>query len=73
MLDQPEWVGVGQNAEVKLHAPGVPNPERAQVEKWLRQKERAANLFVILTLIFASIGAVGSIIAAWPIMKEWLK
>jgi anti-sigma factor RsiW len=77
ILDNPEWTGAGQNAEVRLHVAGVPNPERAQVELWLREKEQAANRNVVwiavLTLIFAGIGAAGSVIAAWPIVKEWLK
>jgi anti-sigma factor RsiW len=77
ILDNPEWTGTGQNAEVNLRVAGVPNPERAQVELWLREKEQAANRNVVwiavLTLIFAGIGAAGSVIAAWPIVKGWLK
>jgi len=77
ILDNPEWTGAGQNAEVNLRVAGVPNPERAQVELWLREKEQAANRnavwIAVLTLIFAGIGAAGSVIAAWPIVKGWLK
>ena len=77
LINEPQWVGVGQNAEIKLHAPGVPNPERAQVEEWLRGKERTANrnniLVAVLTLIFAAVGAIGSVIAAWPVLQEWMK
>jgi hypothetical protein len=77
ILDNPEWTGAGQNAEVRLHVAGVPNPERAQVEVWLREKEQVANRSVVwiavLTFIFAGIGAAGSVIAACPIVKEWLK
>src|SRR5690348_4320312 len=43
ILDNPEWTGAGQNAEVNLRVAGVPNPERAQVELWLREKEQAAQ------------------------------
>jgi hypothetical protein len=43
----------------------------------LREKEQAANRnavwIAVLTLIFAGIGAAGSVIAAWPIVKGWLK
>jgi len=77
ILDNPEWVGLGQNAEVPLHTPGVPNPERAQAEEWCREKEgassRGALWIAVLTLVFAAVGAVGSIIAAWPIVKDWFK
>jgi len=73
ILDQPHWSGVGPNSEFNLHTSGVPNPTRAQVEAWLKQKERAANRKVIWTLIFAAIGAIGSIIAAFPVLQGWLR
>jgi hypothetical protein len=44
LLDNPEWTGRGQAADVKLDLAGVPNPTRAAVEAWLREQERAADV-----------------------------
>jgi hypothetical protein len=84
MLANDEAVGTAPGAEVGLSMQGVPNPNRAQVEHWLRQQEiagdrEAANRHSqIFTLsfwgvIFAGIAAGASLVAAWPVIKEWLR
>lgn len=80
----PEISGSHPNALVLLHAPGVPNPLRGDVEDWLRDAELAEKAeqdhrhrqvigTAYWTLGIAVVAAIAGIIAAWPVVKEWLK
>lgn len=80
----PEVSGSNPNALVPLYATGVLDPLRRDVEDWLRDTELAEKAeqdhrhrqvisTAYWTLGVAVIAAVAGIIAAWPVVKEWLK
>jgi hypothetical protein len=67
--------GPGQGAAIKVQVSGASDPLRSEVEAWLRDKEltierrETCRFYVIVVLTF--IAAVGAVIAALPVIREW--
>jgi hypothetical protein len=72
----------GSNADVK--GLGTEHITKGDVEKWLREKEAALAredrhrhgtllAWTVVAALAGIVAAIGGAIAAWPIVKEWLK
>ncbi len=50
-----------------------PYPEEDFVRAWLRKKERAARRRLAWQVLIAAITMIAACIAAWPVIKDWIK
>ena len=70
-------VGAGRGAEFPLLTGDVPNPSRGFVEDWISHKEAEAAATETrrfwCIFVAAVLAVVVGVIAAWPVLRDWIK
>ena len=51
----------------------MPYPEPDFVQAWLHRKERAANRRLAWLVSIATITMIAACVAAWPVVKQWIR
>jgi hypothetical protein len=77
-------VGIGRGSDFRLFIQGMPNPSRGFVEDWIGRKEAEERLleadkrqleakrfrYLLWPTLVAALAAA---IAAWPVVRDWIK